>query len=185
MSVQLKLLESINDFQKMEELYNKSLSAYRPSPKFYYKRRDNEMVDLYNVVDGHEWVGFVYVVSSPCVAVINLIAIDEKGRSKGYGSTVLDSLKELHQGKPIAVLIEAAKPGFADFEIQQKRKAFYERNGFVTHYYAGTKKKPLEMMIYGDSLSITAFTDLTKKFIGGLGGRFVARIQTRILTKAE
>ncbi|MCL2573101.1 MAG: GNAT family N-acetyltransferase [Defluviitaleaceae bacterium] len=167
--------------QKIEALYEKTLPTYGLF-KFYSDRRDNEGSDLYNIFDGEEWVGFIYLISSTRMENITLIAIDASGRPKGYGSAVLDLVKELHKGKPIVLLMDTVDPKCEDFEVKQKRKAFYERNGFITRYYGGTTKQPMEMAIYGDDYNLKDYTELNGKLIGGLGGRLFAWMQTKSFT---
>ena len=82
------------------------------------------------VYDGEIFVGFVVTLNSGDISHILYFAVDEKLRSKGYGSEIL---KTVHNSKPGQRFIaDVEKPDAkSDNNAQrEKRIRFYSRNGY-------------------------------------------------------
>lgn len=126
------------------------------------ERRDKE--DAARVLDCTEYaiyhaqkdgvnVGFVTVWELSGFAFIEHFVTYENHRNKGYGSKVLGCLKEKY-----GALVLEAEPPIED--IQKRRIAFYERNGFVQNpqkyiqpaYRAGGRGVELVLMSYPKKL---------------------------------
>ena len=98
-------------------------------------------------------VGFVTVWELSGFAFIEHFVTYENHRNKGYGSKVLNCLKEKYG----ALVLEAEPPIES---IQKRRIAFYERNGFVCNpqkyiqpaYRAGGRGVELVLMSYPEKL---------------------------------
>ena len=187
MSVRLVAVTCAADFQKVKALYREAIPAHERLPAgFLYKKRLKEGVGFYSIYDGEEWVGFVYMLSGEDLAYIYYFAIDETFRSKGYGSAALASVKALYAGKRIILAIDAVKESTPDFEKRQKRKAFYDRNGFVASgYISGKKTAPLmELLVHGGPINMEDMKRLNRligKYIGGLLGPVVTWLQNRVI----
>lgn len=72
--------------------------------------------------------GFCYYVTDKDLLCLYYLAIDPAFRGKGVGSEVLRRLKE--QGKPVALLTEAADVPSDNARQRTRRIAFYRRAGF-------------------------------------------------------
>ena len=57
-------------------------------------------------------------------------AVDEKLRSKGYGSTILQEIQKKYPKKKIIISIEPCDENAPDIETRKRRKDFYLRNGY-------------------------------------------------------
>ena len=63
------------------------------------------------------------------------LAVNDKIRSKGYGSAILQCIKQRFSNKAIALNIEPLDPKSDNYAQRIKRFEFYLKNGFVdTHY---------------------------------------------------
>lgn len=82
--------------------------------------------------DEEVFVGFAYFFQSHDFMYVMYLAVDAKTQSKGYGSRVLEYLESLNPGVRIALEIEALDEQADNYEQRVKRKAFYEKNGFVS-----------------------------------------------------
>lgn len=52
-------------------------------------------------------------------------------RGKGYGSKLIDMVRETHPGKRIFLVVEPMDVTSDDYEMRVRRQRFYERNGCV------------------------------------------------------
>lgn len=57
-------------------------------------------------------------------------AVDEALRSKGYGSLILQQLKNKYPDKKIIISIEPCDDNASDIDLRKRRKSFYMRNGY-------------------------------------------------------
>jgi ribosomal protein S18 acetylase RimI-like enzyme len=114
---------------------------------------ENKEYKIYHTVEEGERVGFVTVWELSGFAFIEHFVTYENHRNKGYGSKVLGCLKEKY-----GALVLEAEPPIED--IQKRRIAFYERNGFVQNpqkyiqpaYRAGGRGVELVLMSYPEKL---------------------------------
>ena len=79
--------------------------------------------------------GISYAVSNGELVFILYLAVNDKIRSKGYGSAILQCIKQRFSNKAIALNIEPLDPKSDNYAQRIKRFEFYLKNGFVdTHY---------------------------------------------------
>ena len=57
-------------------------------------------------------------------------AVDKCLRSKGYGSFILQQIKNKYPNKKIIVSIEPCDDIAPDIELRKRRKTFYMKNGY-------------------------------------------------------
>lgn len=80
--------------------------------------------------DGDTLCGFVYLAKSRQVVFVMFFAVDQSLRSKGYGSAILQELRQRFPDKKIIITIEPCDEGACDLALRKRRKAFYLRNGY-------------------------------------------------------
>ncbi len=85
--------------------------------------------------DGSTLCGMIYMSKLGGQAFIMFFAVDEKLRSKGYGSKILAEVRTRYPKSNIAVSIEKCDESAPDFELRKRRKAFYLRNGYSDSGY--------------------------------------------------
>lgn len=114
--------------------------------------------DFYVYYEDKKVVGFIYSAHLLKQTFIMFFAVDEKLRSKGYGSKIIDDIANAHPNNKVIVSIEPCIDGTSNYYICCKRKEFYQRNGFnETDYYmkiAGIKQ---EIMIRNGSFDFKKF----------------------------
>jgi len=66
---------------------------------------------------------------------IMFLAVDEKLRSKGYGSAILHEIQKIYPDKKITISIEPCDDKAPDIALRKRRKAFYMRNGYIETGY--------------------------------------------------
>jgi len=75
--------------------------------------------------------GFIYLAKNSRLVFIMFLAVSKDLRSHGYGSRIIDQIKEMFPSKKIIVSIEPCNPALPDNAIRIRRKSFYLRNGFT------------------------------------------------------
>ena len=119
-------------YREVKRLY---LSAFPPEERrpffsLWLLSAIKAPVSLRAYMDGKDLGGFVLSVDSGKYLYISFIAVNPALRGKGYGSRMLEALRQQHPGRPLLVEVEAPDPA-ADNQAQRvKRMAFYEKNGF-------------------------------------------------------
>ena len=94
--------------------------------------------------------GFVYFATNRKLVFVMFFAVDEKLRSKGYGSAILQEIHNRYPNKKIVISIEPCEIGVPDLEIRKRRKAFYLRNGYKeTGYMLKLNGAVQEIIIIG------------------------------------
>ncbi len=79
--------------------------------------------------------GMIYMATLGRLSFIMFFAVDEKLRSKGYGSQILAAVQERHPRSKKVVSIEPCDESAPDIELRRRRKAFYQRNGYAESGY--------------------------------------------------
>ena len=74
--------------------------------------------------------GFTYLASNTKIVFVMFFAVDESLRSKGYGSLILQQLKNKYPDKKIIISIEPCDDNALDIDLRKRRKSFYMRNGY-------------------------------------------------------
>lgn len=129
----MRLTKSSKDVEAVKALYK---SAFPKNERanfdsmLNYSETDDESFEILTVYDGELFVGFVVVLNSGDISHLLFFAVDEKLRSKGYGSEIL---KSVHNSKPDRRFIaDVEKPDAKcnNNEQREKRIRFYSRNGY-------------------------------------------------------
>lgn len=97
--------------------------------------------------DEDKLCGIIYLAVLRKQTFIMFFAVDEKLRSHGYGSRILDEVEKLYPKNKLIVSIEPCFENAENIEQKLRRKKFYLRNGYVeTGYFmklAGQKQEIL------------------------------------------
>lgn len=115
----------------VKELYLSAFPAYERYPFWlldFKSRKKN--TDFYVVYDDNEYIGLLYLTYYKDLVYVFYLAIDPSQQSKGYGSKILQHLKDIYNDKRLFLNIEKVDPSADNYEQRVKRKRFYEKNGF-------------------------------------------------------
>lgn len=85
---------------------------------------------FFSLYDGDVPCGFIYLASIGKIVFVMFFAVDKALRSKGYGSAILQDIKNKYPEKKIIVSIEPYEKDAPDIELRTRRKDFYMRNGY-------------------------------------------------------
>lgn len=115
------------------------------------KDRRCSFVSLY---DSELFVGVVYTIEGKETQYIKYLAVNDAVHSNGYGSTILQLLKERYPSKPITLLIEIIDPSASNYAQRVRRLNFYKRNGlYQTGIHAGVIRPFVEILSTQEGLS--------------------------------
>lgn len=97
-------------------------------------------IDAHSFYEDGKFVGLLYTVESSSMVFVLYLAVNDKIRSRGYGTKILEWLKAKAGSRGIGLNIEPVDPT-ADNALQRQRRAtFYEKNGIVdTGYRLGAQ----------------------------------------------
>jgi len=128
----------------------------------FMSRRD--MVDFVSYYDEDEFIGLSYVVNSEEMAFILYLAVNEKFQSMGYGSEILELIKDEYKDKEIVLNVEPIKENSLDYEKREKRYNFYLKNGFIdTGCYVDDDSKYM-VLSNREELNKDEYKKLVKKY---------------------
>ena len=92
-------------------------------------------VDFNCYYENGEFCGFTYMASEGNVLFVLFFAVETKLRQKGYGSAILEYIKENNPSKTIVLNVELLDETADNYEERVKRFAFYKKNGFYDTGY--------------------------------------------------
>ena len=128
-------------------------------------------------LDDGEFCGFSYVLKAEKYLFILYVAVDDSKRSKGYGTRVMDRLKEVNPGLDFVLDIELPYEDAANAEQRYRRRTFYERNGFwCTGDVFGVDDDLYLIMTTGDTWDRDDFLECAKRVHGYLPDYYFGEI---------
>ena len=90
---------------------------------------------FFSFYDGNVPFGFIYLATIGKIVFVMFFAVEKSLRSKGYGSFILQQIKNEYPNKKIIISIEPCDENAFDIELRKKRKAFYIKNGYKESGY--------------------------------------------------
>lgn len=125
-------------------------------------------VDFTAYYDEELFAGISYTAMSDNMVFILFLAVNANIRSKGYGTAILEYIKENSNGKTITLNIEPIIENAENYEQRKSRLLFYERNGFnVTEYTIKDKGEDYVILSNTSEYSIVDFKKVIKKMSWG------------------
>jgi len=140
-------------YPEFKRLYHKSFPKDEQVPLRYLLGHPND-TEIEAYYDDNEFCGFYCALIFDDILNIMFFAIEEKMRDHGFGSMVLDSIKQRHQGYRIILDIEEPEIGAKNNDQRLIRKKFYLHNGFKeTNVIYNWHGEDYQMMVYGGELT--------------------------------
>ena len=135
---------------------------------FFEYRAAKGKADFCTYWFGDTLVGFSYALKNETDVYVFYLAVKKEERGKGYGSEILDIIKEKYKDKVVCLDIEPVDENAENHGQRAARKLFYQKNGFTSQTermeYAGVK---YEIMSRGGTVTDRAFQTLLKSWLGG------------------
>lgn len=156
------------NYSKVIDLFFEAFPKIQRLPLWIVKYRMRNGKNGFDVIYEHNnWIGFIYAKEYKNVVFVKFFAISESFRSSGYGSKVMDSMRNNFSDKRIVLNIEELDEKEDNYQQRVKRKAFYERNGFnSTGFIVKEPAERQEMLIHGGTISKEEIEAMYKHFLG-------------------
>lgn len=157
--------------KKVIKLYNEAFPKDEKIPIWLLKllARKNK-ANFYGIYDNKKFVGLIYNIYYKDIVFVFYLAIDKQTRGKGYGSKVLELIKQKYSKHRIILSIEQVDKNSNNYEQRIKRKEFYIKNGFKDANYTIRERNIVyEMLYYNESdkkVYLQEFKDLMKDYFG-------------------
>ena len=120
----------MQDFQEVKALKDRAFPKNEQIPMkllLLWARRSCARFTAY--YDGSAFCGMTYTVQNREAVFVLYLAVNDRMRSKGYGSAILRELKALNPGKTILLNVEPADEAADNFPQRLRRINFYKKNG--------------------------------------------------------
>lgn len=164
----IKLIEinnKNNDYNKVIELYLKAFPENERMPvEMFTKKILEYKAKLLGIYDKDLWVGFCYVVEYKEITYLFFFAIDDKYRSKGYGSKTLELLLKRYPN--LLLLIEEVDPKYDNYNQRVNRLNFYLHNGLHKANYLVDEAGVIYEMLTSSNEYYQEYIDLMHYFMG-------------------
>ena len=124
--------------------------------------------DFWAFFDGDLFCGFSNSISHGDITNIVYFAVEPKLRCRGYGSQILQAIREKHPNSRIVVDIEVEEDSkdAEELERRNRRRDFYLRNGFdaapVEYHWQGEHYRLLSA---GGTVTDKEFRDFWKEIL--------------------
>lgn len=156
------------DYRRLKALYETSFPREERVPFWYLsqkaKREENNWILLY---DGTVFIGSIYIAIYQDIVFIWYFALFPEYQGSGYGSKVLDQLKEVYQNKRLILNIEIDDPTSANNELRKRRKQFYLRNGYEEcGFFTKEAGVVFEMLSSGGIIDYPEYEALLSNYFG-------------------
>ena len=146
----------LTEYRQVKEIYKEAFPESERVWSWYLllmsKRNSVDYVAYY---DDDKICGFTYSVVSDELVCVVYIAVKNELRSKGYGSAIMDSLKEQYKGKIISLNVEELDASADNFVQRKRRIDFYLKNDMIDTGYR-IRKESGDFYIFSDSDKFTA-----------------------------
>ena len=171
MDLQTKsVTKKLNEYSEIKALMNRAFPKNEQNPMWllnYWEKKDG--VEFLAYYDDDILCGFTFTVAMEKTVFVMYIAVSDKIRSKGYGSTILSLLKKRYPDSEIALNIETLDKDADNYEQRVKRFSFYERNGFFsTDKNVKFGKNEMLILSTNKNFDEKAYTAILRKLSFGL-----------------
>lgn len=124
------ITKEFEDYKKFKNLYRSAFPKSERFPVKFLMKQDGSG-DLKACYDGEIFCGFYSTLTFGDITHILFLAVDDKLRGHGYGSSILELISNNYSKNRIILDIEAEDIKAKNNEQRIQRKAFYEKNGYI------------------------------------------------------
>jgi GNAT superfamily N-acetyltransferase len=145
--------------EEVEKIYQKSFPSYQQTAfSVLLEKAEEERNQFYGIYDGDTLCGITYLEGNEAIIYVKYLAVSPEVRSQGYGSKILQALKDQFSQSQIYLDIETVDEGYENVEQRKKRQAFYFKNGFIeTKYHLIEEGEVYDLLCSTEEFSIDNF----------------------------
>lgn len=163
------------DYKEIKRLFKSAFPAKERPPFFIMKAKANQgKGEMLVARDNDTFIGFAYLVCYRDMAYLFFLAIDDSKRGMGYGSKILQKLKQKYNKKRLFLAREQLDKSSENYDERVKRHNFYLKNGFTDLPYK-LKEANVTYDVMSNATMITPneYDALISRWTGKLIGRFI------------
>ena len=162
-------------FDQVKQLYSTAFPKQEQAPlNFLINETKRETIRFDAYYDGDMFVGLTYTLTYDDMTYLWYLAASAEVRGQGYGSQILQHLRETYPNNRIILNLDVQDESARDSEIRKKRKEFYIKNGYTTADYACIfNKNHLDVMTVGGNVTSSEFLSIFKNNFGPIMRLFI------------
>lgn len=174
----LDIKSNIECRKKVIKLYNEAFPKDERIPIWLLEllARKNK-AKFYGIYDNENFIGLIYNIYYRDIVFIFYLAICKESRGQGYGSKVLEFIKQKYKKHRIILSIEQVDKNSTNYKQRVKRKEFYMRNGFKDANYTIKERNIIyDMLYYNESdkkVGLKEFQEMMKYYFGIILYRYI------------
>lgn len=133
MSLTVKPLKpSLPEYRQVKALYYRAFTKYEQEAwsRLLFKRLFRR-ADFLVFYDQGQFVGLSYIIHHHGIHYVLYLAVNDRVRSRGYGSRILAQLKQRYAPDTLILDIEQPDVTAANNHQRLRRLRFYRKNGFT------------------------------------------------------
>lgn len=159
---------SRDEYNRLKVLYLDSFPREERLPFWYLVRKTKKAgVELFSLYDGSDFIGLMHTVVYGDIVLIWYFALSSKVQGQGYGSAVLQHVREMYQDKRLILNIEIDDPASGNYEQRKRRKQFYLKNGYETcGLFVKEAGVVFEMLCLGGSVVHADYEAILRYYFG-------------------
>lgn len=128
----LNVSSKLKEYQEIKSLLCRAFPKDEQTPMWMLRILAlRKSMDFSAYYDGETFCGISYTVSTDDLVFVLYLAVNDNIRSKGYGSAILQCMKQKYASKVIALNIEPLEPDADNYAQRIRRFEFYAKNGFT------------------------------------------------------
>ena len=106
-----------------------------PLEYFYHSLNEYKENHLFAYYENDEFIGFSYISLYEDICYIFFLAVSPQKRNMGYGSKIIDLIKNKYKDYVLLLVYEEVDKKYDDYLFRKKREEFYTRNGFKENIF--------------------------------------------------
>lgn len=120
-----------SDKKQLKRLYLTAFPSEERCPFFIMMNREKRgKSEMLIARDKGRFIGFAYMVCDEKLAYLFYLAVDDSERGKGYGTEIIEALKEKYKGRRLFLAREQLDKSAENYEQRVNRHNFYLHCGF-------------------------------------------------------
>lgn len=126
-----KVNRKLKEYKDIKELMKKVFPKNELIPfSFLTLKSKRKNVEFNSYYDNNKLIGISYLIISNNLIFILYLGVNPSSQSKGYGSKILEDIKNKYSNKEITLNIETLDINSNNYNERLKRLKFYSKNGF-------------------------------------------------------
>ena len=152
----INLRENPSIKKDIESLYNSAFPEDERPPfswtyEVFNKTEESFMIGYYK---NNEFIGYIHYVIYLDILYIAFFAISKNKRNQGYGTQILNDIKESYPFHTLLLCFEEVNKKYPDLDNRIKRKKFYETNGYINNNLKTQEGDVVYQSAYNGSMKV-------------------------------